>query len=816
MEKGKFVMPVLGMTCANCAKNIERAVGKLPGVDEALVNFAAETLEVTLAPSGEATLSGVAERVEKAGYRLVTVRREIPVTGMTCANCAKNIERAVSRKVPGVLSATVNFAAERLAVEYLPTVTDLNEIAAAVRKAGYDAVLPREGEDAEDAETAARAAEIRSQTVQFAAGALFALPLFLLSMARDFNLTGPWSHAAWVNFLFLALATPVQFYTGWGYYTGGVKSLRNGAANMDVLVALGSSVAYFYSLLVLFFPVLGHHVYFETSAVIITLIKLGKMLEARTKGRTGAAIRALLSLAPETARRVLPDGSEEEAPLSGVAAGDIIAVRPGERVPVDGVLISGASAVDESMLTGEPIPADKAEGDRVAAGTLAVSGYFRFRAERVGADTALARIIEMVRAAQGGKAPIQALADRVAAVFVPAVMATAALTFALWWIFSGDPVAAMIRLVAVLVIACPCALGLATPTAVMAGVGRGARAGILFKNAEALQIAEKADTVVFDKTGTLTRGKPSVTDVLPFGPLCESEAELLALAASAELGSEHPLGRAVVAEARARDLALSEPSEFKAKGGDGVTATVSGDRILVGKPSWVAAEGVALATAYEMVDRIAGQGKTVMAVAKNGLPWGLIAVADTVKDDAAEAVAALSGMGLRVVLLTGDNRLTAEAVAGSLGIPEVKSEVKPEEKAAVVKGLMEEGRRVVMVGDGINDAPALAQADLGVAIGGGTDVAVESADAVLASGRLLAVASAVRLSRAAMRTIRMNLAWAFGYNVVLIPVAAGILSLVPGAPPFLARLHPILAAGAMAFSSISVVVNSLRLYKKKL
>ena len=814
MDSLRHEIPVLGMTCANCAKNIERAVGKLPGVIGADVNFASETLAVTFDPA-QVKLADVVEKVRKAGYDVVTKSAEIAVTGMTCTNCAAGIERAVNRKVKGILRASVNFAGETLSVEYVPAVSGLDDIFAAVRGAGFNVVETVDGGSPGDAEALARAAEIRDQTGKFLVGAFFALPLFVFSMSRDFGLLGHWSHAAWVNYLFLALATPVQFYTGWDYYVGGYKSLKNGAANMDVLVALGSSVAYFYSISVLVFPALGQHVYFETSAVIITLIKLGKMLEARTKGKTGAAIRGLLALSPDTAT-VVRDGEETTVPVSQVKVGDIIAVRPGERIPVDGTIISGGCPVDESMLTGESIPLDKAEGDRVAAGTLAVSGYFRFRADRVGADTALSRIIEMVRAAQGGKAPIQALADRVAAVFVPSVIGVAALTFILWLVFGGNPVEALIRMVAVLVIACPCALGLATPTAVMAGVGRGARAGILFKSTLALQGAEKTDTVVFDKTGTLTVGRPSVTDLIPFSPVCESEDELLALAASAERGSEHPLGRAVVAAALEKGLTLMEPTEFAAVTAGGVTAVLDGARVLVGKPGFLAGEGVSFATANELAEKIAKEGKTVMAVAKDGKPFGLIALADTLKDDAARAVKELMDMGLGVVLLTGDNATTARAVAGSLGISEVLSEVKPGEKAAAVKSLQEKGRVVAMVGDGINDAPALAQADLGIAIGSGTDVAVESAGAVLSSGKLAAVASAIRLSRAVMTTIRMNLAWAFGYNIILIPVAAGALALIPGTPGFLAHLHPILAAAAMAFSSISVVLNSLRLSGKKL
>ncbi|MGM0664346.1 MAG: heavy metal translocating P-type ATPase [Thermodesulfobacteriota bacterium] len=811
MPEKTIRLPVTGMTCANCAANIERSVKKLPGVKGANVNFASEEASVTLDPEA-VEVRDLIERIEGSGFGVPATRVELPVTGMTCANCAASIERALNRKVPGVLSASVNFATESAVVEYLPSMTDLDEITAAVEKAGYGVIRPRD-EDVEDAETAARRAEIQDQTRKFITGVIFAAPLFALSMGRDFGFLGYWSHAAWVNWLFWALATPVQFYTGWDYYTGGWKSLRNGSANMDVLVAMGSSVAYFYSLALLIYPLLGDHVYFETSAVIITLIKLGKMLEARTKGRTGGAIRKLMGLRPKTATLVR-EGIETEIPIEQIRVGDVIVVRPGESVPVDGLVEEGASSVDESMLTGEPLPVDKKPGDEITGGTINKEGRVKFRSTRVGKDTALARIIRMVREAQGSKAPIQALADRVAAVFVPAVIGIALVTFGLWWAIGGDFVPAMIRLVAVLVIACPCALGLATPTAIMAGMGKGAERGVLFKNSEALESAARLDTVVLDKTGTITRGEPSVVDVVGTESLSREDA-VLRLAAAVERGSEHPLGKAVVREAERRGIRVPEPEDFLASSGAGVRARIEGREVMVGRPEWIGGQGTDLKSLEPGIHDLQGHGKTVMVLAVDGEAAGLIAVADTIKPESRRAVDELRSMGLRVAMLTGDNEQTARAVAMEAGIDEVAAEVRPEDKSSRVLAFQKEGRRVGMVGDGINDAPALAQADVGVAIGTGTDVAIETGGIILAAGELTGVPRSLRLSRATMRTIRQNLFWAFAYNVALIPVAAGVLNPFESIPFMLRQLHPILAALAMAVSSITVVSNSLRLYRSK-
>jgi P-type Cu+ transporter len=814
MAEEKVTLPVTGMTCANCAMNIERAVKKVPGVRQVNVNFASEQASVSF-DSKDVSIQALIEKIKEAGYGVAQADVEIPITGMTCANCAMTIERTLKKKTRGVTDASVNFASERAHVRFIPSLTTLDDIIAAIEKAGYGAIRPDEAIEEEDAELQARRAEIKDQTFKFMVGIIFTTPLFVLSMGRDFGLFGSWSHASWVSWMFFALATPVQFYTGLDYYTGGWKSLKNRSANMDVLVAMGSSSAYFYSLALLFFPVLGHHVYFETSAVIITLVKLGKMLEARTKGRTGGAIRKLMGLRPKTAT-LLVDGEEKEIPLSQVKVGDEGVVRPGEAIPVDGIVLDGESGVDESMLTGEPIPVDKGKGDRVAAGTINGEGRIRFRAEKVGKDTALARIIRLVQEAQGSKAPIQALADRVAAVFVPAVIGIALITLMVWWAARGEFVPAMIRMVAVLVIACPCALGLATPTAIMAGTGKGAEKGVLFKNSEALERATRLDTIVLDKTGTITMGKPVVADIIALDSRVWDDRELLRLAASVERGSEHPLGRAVVAEAQRKGIPLVQPESFKASRGAGVRAHVDGREVMVGKPAWFEERHLILQEQEAPIRTLQDQGKTVMVIAVDHRVAGLISVADRPKPESKESIAALHRQKLEVIMLTGDNVRSAQAIASEVNVDRVLAEVLPEEKSRNVKALQDSGKRVGMVGDGINDAPALAQADVGMAIGTGTDVAIESGDVILVSGSLAGIPRAIELSRATMRTIKQNLFGAFFYNLVLIPVAAGVLYPLEFVPHFLRQLHPILAALAMAMSSITVVSNSLRLYRAKI
>ncbi len=814
MAEQQVSLPITGMTCANCASNIERGLKKLTGIKNSTVNFASEQATISFDPE-KLLLKDIVGNIKNSGYEVASTKIELPITGMSCANCASNIERALGRKVPGILNAVVNLASERTFIEYIPTVSDLNDIIDAIQKTGYGVIAPDDSLDAEDAEQAARQGEIRDQTKKFISGSFFALPLFVMSMLRDFSLIGPWSHAPWVNWLFLALATPVQFYTGWDYYVGGIKSLRNKSANMDVLIALGSSMAYFYSLAVLFVPHFGEHVYFETSAVIITLIKLGKLLEARTKGKTGGAIRKLIGLQPKTAT-VIIGGTDQEIPLTRVKVDDIVIVHPGERIPVDGVVLEGSSAVDESMLSGEPIPVDKHPGDTIVGGTINGHGLIKFKATRVGKETALAQIIKLVQEAQGSKAPIQALADRVAAIFVPVVIAIALITFGLWWFITSEFVPAMIRMVTVLVIACPCALGLATPTAIMAGTGKGAEKGILFKRGEALENATKLDSIVMDKTGTITIGKPTVADVISFDSTYQTCEQLLYLAASVEKGSEHPLGKAIVNEAKSKGLIPGEPEKFKAVGGFGVEAQVNGNFVRLGKPNWFDELNIDISKAKDKIELLQAEGKTVIVLVREDILSGLISVSDRVKPESQEAIRQLHDQKLNVVMLTGDNMQTAKAIASEVNIDEIFAEVRPEEKSSKILALQEKNKNVGMVGDGINDAPALAQADIGIAIGTGTDVAIETGDVILSSGSLTGVSTAIALSRKTMHTIKQNLFLAFCYNVVLIPIAAGILAPFEFFPTAIKQLHPILAALAMAMSSISVVSNSLRLYKAKL
>jgi len=745
----------------------------------------------------------------------------LPITGMTCANCALTVERSLKR-TPGVEDVSVNFATERATVRYDPSKVALPALAAAVEDAGYGVVLADE-RDLADAEARARAEEIADQSRKFWTGVAFSAPLFLLSMARDFMLVGMWAHAPWVNWLMLVLATPVQLYVGSDYYVGAWKALRNRTANMDVLVALGSSVAYVYSIVVTVALTLGStgagaHVYFETAALIITLIKLGKLLEVRAKGETGRAIRELMALAPPTAR-VLRGGVETDVPVESVVVGDEVVVRPGERVPVDGIVVEGRSAIDESMLTGESMPIEKAPGDEVVGATMNRTGAFRFRATRVGRDTALAQVVRLVQEAQGSKAPIQRLADRVSAVFVPAVVLIALATMAVWWLwFDAGFTPALIRLVAVLVIACPCALGLATPTAVMVGTGRGARMGVLFRSSEALETARKIDVIVLDKTGTITRGEPAVRRVMSVSGAGESENQaLLRLAAAAERGSEHPLGRAVVREAERVHVDVPATSHFEAIPGKGVAAVVAGDPVLVGTRAFLEEWGVPTTVQEAAASRMEAEAMTPLWVARGGAVAGLIGVADTLKDGSADAVRSLRARGLEVVMLTGDNERVAERIAREVGIERVFAEVLPGDKSAVVQRLKEEGKRVVaMVGDGINDAPALAQADVGIALGTGTDVAMEAADVTLMSGDLRVVPEALSLSRATMTVIEQNLFWAFFYNVALIPVAAGAFYGLTFLPTVLRAMHPVLAAAAMALSSVTVVANSLRLARVRI
>ena len=734
-------------------------------------------------------------------------RLVMPIQGMSCASCVAKVEDAI-RGVDGVLQASVNLARERAVIEFAPGVATPEALRDAVRDAGYE---PLADEDATvDRETERHAKELRGLRTRLIGSALLTIPILWGSLPHmGVQIWAPaFLHNWTVQFV---LATPVQFWAGWRFYRGMWASLRHGSADMNTLIAVGTSAAYLYSAAATFAPqwfaggTLMSAVYYETASIIIVFILLGRYLEARAKGQTGDAIRRLMGLQAKTAR-VIRDGRDVDVPIEEVVVGDVVVVRPGEKIPVDGVVFGGASTVDESMITGESMPVEKRGGAEVIGATLNKTGTFQFRATKVGRDTALAQIIRLVEQAQGSKAPVQRLADRIAARFVPAVIGVAVITAAIWFLFGPEPryTYALLNFVAVLIIACPCALGLATPTAVMVGTGRGAEAGILIKGGEALEIAHRITAVVFDKTGTLTRGTPAVTDVVPVNGY--DEAALVRLVASAERGSEHPLGEAVITRARTTGLALGEPAAFEAVPGYGIVASVDGRRIVAGNAALLTREGITLDGAATHADRLAGEGKTPMMVAVDGRPAGVIAVADTLKPNSRDVVGALKRMGMQVVMLTGDNRRTAEAIARQVGVDRVVADVKPDEKAAQIDALQREGYLVAMVGDGINDAPALAKADLGIAIGAGTDVAIDSAGIVLVGDDLRGVLTAVALSRRTMRTIHQNLFWAFAYNVALIPVAAGVLY------PFTGMLlSPMLAALAMAMSSVTVVSNSLRL-----
>lgn len=729
----------------------------------------------------------------------------LPIAGMHCEGCVNTITKNLE-KMAGIHTAHVSLATESAAVTFDSAQLTEHVIVDKIRSLGFEVLES-------DTEAEARAAELHRQKTQFNVGLLFTLPLFLLSMGRDMDMLGDWASAAWVNWLMLGLAAPVQFYVGSDYYRGSLNALRNRSANMDVLVAMGSSVAFLYSFAVLIVPGLGAHVYFETAAVIITLIKLGKLLEARARGETSAALKKLLTLAPQTTTR-LTDGATEEMPVTDVAIGDTLLVRPGESIPVDGIVLEGASAVDESLFTGESLPVDKTEGDAVAGATLNQSGLLTIEAVRVGADTALAKLVQLVQQTQQSKAPIQRTADKVASVFVPVVIGIAAATFLVWWLVVGSGFTpAVLRLVAVLVIACPCALGLATPTAIMVGTGIGAGRGILFRNSEALEQAGSLSRIVLDKTGTLTEGQLTVTDIIAE---TRSSDSLLQIAASAERGSEHPIGKAVVRAAEARGLETTTPNAFEAAVGHGITAQVDDTPVIIGTLGFLQQHDIPTDAFQAEAERLQTEAKTVLWVAVDGCVAGLLAVTDTLKPEARAAVAALQDSGCHVTMMTGDTPTTAAAIAAAAGIESVMAELKPADKASAVQNLQaEHGATVGMVGDGINDAPALAQADVGIALGTGTDIAMETADVTLMHGDLRAIPEAIRLSRATLRTIKQNLFWAFCYNVLLIPVAAGLLSPVSFLPAMLRELHPMLAAFAMAFSSVSVVLNSLRLQWRK-
>ncbi len=783
-------LPIEGMTCAACAARIERGLNKLLGVT-ANVNFAAESALVSVQP-GATTAAGVIEAIRKIGYAVPDRVAEFTIYGMTCAACAARIEKVLN-KIEGV-AAEVNFAGETARVRYVPGLVSVEQLGAAIRKAGYDASERLEASAEE--EKARRAASYRADLRLLWIAIALSIPLVLQMFAATDAPGHEWL-PRWVQ---LALATPVQFWIGWRFYVGGYKALRGGGANMDVLIALGTTMAWGLSAIVTVFNLLDQHVYFEASAVIITLVLMGKILEARAKLGTSAAIEALIRLQPKTAR-VERDGDIVEVPVAGMQIGDIFVVRPGESIPVDGLVSTGESGVDESMLTGESLPVGKQPGDKVFAGTLNQQGLLRCAAEGVGASTMLAGIIRLVRQAQGSKAPIQRLADQVAGVFVPIVVAISVATFVLWWVIGGELAPALVSAVAVLVIACPCALGLATPTAIMVGTGRGAQVGVLVKNAVALERAEKIRTLLLDKTGTLTEGKPVVTDVVAATGF--TEIDVATAAASLESGSAHPLAHAVLEHAKTLGLALAPLRDFHSVTGRGVQAVLDlpalgGEELLfLGAPAFLAESGLSVDDAA--ITPLVEQGKTVIAVGGGGRILGYLAIADKLRASSREAVAKLKAMNIDVVMLTGDNSATAKAIAHAAGVDHFRAQVLPGEKAAAVAEFKAAGRVVGMVGDGVNDAPALAAADVSFAIGAGSDVALETADIALMRSDLLSVADAISLSRATLSKIRQNLFFAFIYNVLGIPLAAA------------GMLNPVIAGAAMALSSVSVVSNSLLL-----
>lgn len=810
-ESERIDLPIVGMSCASCASTIRRGLASLKGVEKANVNFATSRATVLYQPQ-MVNPEDLISSVRGSGYEVGTASLELPIQGMNCASCVQKIEKALLQ-TKGVTKAVVNLATEKAKVEYLPSETSFKEIKNAIRSTGYKVLEVAPSEEVKDPERIVREREYKRLKIKLIVGIILGLTIFLGSSRHWF----PWVPSFLNNFYLLwMLATPVQFWIGWQFYKGAWGAFKHRNADMNTLIAVGTSAAYIYSLTATLFPSffeaggIKPEVYFDTSALIIVLIILGRLLEARAKGQTSEAIKKLMGLQPKTAR-VIRERKEMDIPVEEVLAGDVVVVRPGEKIPVDGIVKEGKSAVDESMITGESIPVKKEPGNEVIGATINKTGSFKFEATKVGKDTALAQIIKLVQDAQGSKAPIQRLADTISGYFVPIVISIAIATFIIWFNFGPFPALtfALLNFVAVMIIACPCALGLATPTAVMVGTGKGAEKGVLIKGGESLETAHKLDTIVFDKTGTLTKGEPEVTNIVSVNS--NSEEEILKYAASAEKASEHPLGEAIIKRAVERKIELQDPKNFRAIEGHGIEARVDGKDVLLGNAKLMRKRKIEVSDLEAKAEELASDGKTPIYISVDGIAAGLIAVADTLKENSLEAVEKLKKLGLEVIMLTGDNKKTAEAIARKAGIKRILSEVLPEEKVHEVKKLQSGGRKVAMVGDGINDAPALAQADVGIAIGSGTDVAMEASDITLIKGDLLGVVSAIELSKRTIRVIKQNLFWAFFYNTVGIPIAAGILY-----PFFGILLNPIFASAAMAFSSVSVVTNSLRLRRIKL
>jgi len=815
----KEAIKISGMTCAACAQRIQKVVGKLEGVENASVNFATEKLSVEF--DDKASLSTIKGAIEKAGYGVIEESKTntvtIPIGGMTCAACAQRIEKSIG-KLDGVSKVSVNLATEKATVEYNSQVVRFSAIKQSIEKIGYKA-LDIDKSNNIDADKLRKDKEIKTLWTKFIISAVFSIPLLYFAMAPMVSwwpfpipmALNPMEYPLRFAILQVSLVTPV-IIAGYRFYTVGYLAILQRSPNMDSLVAIGTTAAIIFSIYNTFEIANGNFkavegLYYETAGVIITLIMLGKSLEAVSKGKTSEAIKKLMGLAPKTAI-VIQDGKEIELPIDEVEIGDIILVKPGEKLPVDGIVLEGNTSIDEGMLTGESMPVDKKAGDKVFAASINKNGMIKFKATKVGSDTALAQIIKLVEDAQGSKAPIAQMADIVSGYFVPVVVGLAIISFLAWFLTGQTLAFSLTIFISVLVIACPCALGLATPTAIMVGTGKGAENGILIKGGEALEITHKINTIVLDKTGTITEGKPEVTDIITVDGV--SHNTLLQVAASGEKGSEHPLGEAIVRGAEKEKLDFLKVEQFVAIPGHGIEVTIGKNIILIGNKKLMDERKISLLELKEKSDQLADEGKTPMYVAIDNKLSGIIAVADVVKESSAKAIKKLRSMGIEVAMITGDNRKTAEAIAKQVGIDRVLAEVLPQDKSNEVKKLQAEGKKVCMVGDGINDAPALVQADIGMAIGSGTDVAMESADIVLMRSDLMDVPTAIKLSKSTIRNIKQNLFWAFGYNVAGIPIAAGLLYLLGGP-----LLNPILAALAMAFSSVSVVTNALRLKRFK-